>query len=387
MDPTREKDTSIEVRNVSTSNGTKENEVSLAEVENDDGYQYIQINNSETFNNTKGLETENANDGVLFRKLNETETTTTKEMNETLDQESINNINDSENNDENFNKNNDDNLNENNNYNNPKDNFNQNININNNLHDNSDRLADQSERELYDKIIVRSETPHEELTSENYSISVCPCVTTVKFEGETFSYLTITKNDENFFFIKFNTKMKNFHMCDLDEYKQKHLDITRIPYNQLLSFITQMNMGLLGLNREVNSQRRHIRFWSFVKFFAIIVFLAIISYLLYFHGENFFVISANANKNIFYVFCSLSVLFLVYLLYLFSQDLTINYESCKLYLNRQKDLEEVLEKWNREYFGPNLNMNCSIPYTFPYIQITLQPNLHMYLEEHEIYDY
>jgi len=387
MDPTREKDTSIEVRNVSTSNGTKENEVSLAEVENDDGYQYIQINNSETYNSTKGLETENANDGVLFRKLNETETTTTKGMNETLDQESINNINDSENNDENFNKNNDDNLNENNNYNNPKDNFNQNININNNLNDNSDRLADQSERELYDKIIVRSETPHEELTSENYSISVCPSVTTVKFEGETFSYLTITKNDENFFFVKLNTKTKNFDICDLDEYKQKHLDITRIPYNQLLSFLTEMNMGLKGLNQKVNIKRRLIRFWSFVKFLAIFVFLAIISYLLFFHGEKFFVISANANKNIFYVFCSLSVLFLVYLLYLFSQDLTINYESCKLYLNREKDLEEVLEKWNREYFGPNLNMNCSIPYTFPYIQITLQPNLHMYLEEHEIYDY
>lgn len=448
MDSIKEKDVSIEVRNASFPNDSKANEVSLAEVENDEGYQYIQLKNSETLNNTKGLETENQNDGILFKQLNDTENTTTKGVEETEeDPESINNVNDSELTDENSNENND-NYDQNNNDNNennqnikikinkkkiknkskknfgefndeenPDHNYNyinkkpnssrnkninyinnddinnynkendyQNINVNNYLRDNSDRLNDQSEREFFEKVIVRNEEPYEEHTSETYSITICPKVTTVKFEGETFSYLTNPTNDENFFFLKLNKNSHNFELCDLEEYKRNHLDTTRIPFNQLLGFVTEMNMGLQGLHKEVRSKRLSIRLWSFVKIFAIFAVLAAAAYLLYFHGEKFFGISANSNRNIFYGFCALCVIFICFIIYLFSQDLTASYEICKIHLERQQELEEIVEKWNQEYFVSNLNMNCSIPYTFPYIQITLQPNLLIYLEEHEIFE-
>lgn len=173
MESNKEKDVSIEVRSGSFPTDTKGNEVSLAEVENDDGYQYIQIKNSETLNNTKGLETDNANDEILFKKLNETENSTAKDIEETQDPESsINNVNESENVEE---ENNNNNENENefnvynkkakshrninrhddfhriennyiykNNYNNKSNNNNdyQNINVNSYLRDNSDRLND-----------------------------------------------------------------------------------------------------------------------------------------------------------------------------------------------------------------------------------------------------
>jgi hypothetical protein len=239
------------------------------------------------------------------------------------------------------------------------------------LRDNSDRINDQSEREFFEKVIVRNEEPQEELTSENYSISICPKITTVKFEGETFSFLTNPTNDENFFYLKLNQKSLSFDLCNLEEYKRDYLDTTRIPYNQLLGFVTEMNMGVQGMKKEVSGKRFWIRFWNFVKFFATFAVLAAAAYLLYFHGEKFFGISGNANRNIFYGFSALCAIFLCFLVYLFSQDLTLNYGLCKIHLERQRELEEVVEKWNQEYFGPNLNMNCSIPYTFPYIQITV----------------
>jgi len=360
-----EKDLSIEIKNISKNQEAKNNEISLNEVENDEGYQYIQIKNSDTFNNTKGLDTENNNDDILFKKLNETEDTTTKEMQETIDHEDLSKT--IENRIDIFKK------------------IDDSINVNNYIRDNSDIINDQSEREFFDKVIVRNSEPYKELTSENYSITICQRVTTVKFEGETFSYLTNASNDENFFYIELCKKSHQFKIFELDEYKRNHFDNTRIPYNQILSFTNEMNLSIQDLNKQLNYKKLCYKFLIFVKILITISVLVCIAYFILYDGEKFFSISENSNRNLFYGFCSICVLIVLSLFYSFYNDLTINYELCKIFLINQKDLEEIVDKWNQEYFLPNLNINASIPYTFPYIQITLQPNLLIYLEEHDIF--
>jgi len=376
MDSIKEKDVRIEIGNITDNLDIKANEISLNEVENDEGYQYIQIKNTDSINNTKGIETENNNDEILFKKLYETETTTIKGMEETIDQDT-NILNETQNQDE-INKDVKIKIN--------YDDVKNNININTYSRDTSDRINDQSERQFFEKVIIRNEEPYEELTSENYSISRCPKITTVKFEGESFSYLTNPENDENFFFIKLNLKKNLFEICDLDEYKKNHFDSTRIPYNQLLNFTSEINFAIQDLNKEVKKKRLSIMIWNILKVLISFGILFFIAYWLFFNGESFFSISANANRNIFYGFSLIAILILAFLIYSLKNDLNLNFELCNIYLSRQKDLEEIIEKWNQDYFIQNLNMICSIPYTFPYVQITLQPNIIIYLEEHDILD-
>lgn len=359
MEDSPEKEVNIEIGNISKTLDGKNYEVSLNEINTENGNQYIQIKNSDTMNNTKGIETENQNDEILFKKLNQTEnSTTTKDIEDTID------IDVQQNNEE-------------------IPNYIQENMINK---DNSDGFYDQSEREFFDKIIVRNEEPYEELTSENYSITRCNKITTIKFEGNIFSYLTNPLNPEHFFYIQFNTKNNLFDLMDMEIYKKNYSDFTRIPYNHLKNFVGEMNFAIQDLNKEIKNKIFSIRFWKAIKFLITLIILILILYWFFFNGEKYFSISDNTNQNIFYGLVIIFSLLLIFVLYSFSHDLTTNYEICKILLNKQEDLDKIIYSWNYDYFNPNLNMICMIPITFPYILITLVPNKRLFLEDHEIYD-
>jgi len=257
---------------------------------------------------------------------------------------------------------------------------------NSNINLNNQNNPNNSDRNFMEKIIIRNKDPIQEKISDNYCITKCSNITTIKFEGTVFSYLTTPKTTEDFFFIPLSQKDFKFEIMDIEEYKEKYFDNTNIPFNRLKNFIEEMNFYLEDLHKEIMQKKRKIIFFNFLKIFFFLVFLSFFGFLILFSGENYFKFTIENTWKIFYFYSAISLLIFIYYIYTFFHDLNIEYEIGKIMLDRQEDLENVIYNWNFQYFSTNLNMESMIPIMFPYILINLQPSKRLFLENHEIYD-
>ena len=270
MEDANIKEVNIEISDINDTQDEKNNEVTLNEA--DSGSQYIQLKNSETLNISKSTETENNKEEIYFKKLNESEDNNGQEQEITKGSEKS-------------------------------------------YKEQSERF-ENSDRELFEKIIIRNEDPFEEYTSENYSLSKCQNITTIKYEGNVFSYLTNPDNSEDFFFIKLN-QLHQFELMDKNLYKNKFQNSVKIPYNQLKLFVDEMNMSIKDLNTQIKGKKLYSLISNIVKFLIVFSIFVLLAYFIYFYGEKYFNISENANKNIF-IFSYLFFVFVIYFIFIYS---------------------------------------------------------------------
>jgi hypothetical protein len=234
---------------------------------------------------------------------------------------------------------------------------------------------------------IYTKIPYEFFKSKNYSKIACENITTIKIKNKIFSYLTNFINfinNENYFFIKLSKENFLFFLEDFNFYNLNSLKKTKIPYRIYKKFVINMNTKVL----DVEFLLRNFKFRFYMKFLGIIIFSFVVFFLALFFFYKFsyriFHLTAKEIKFIMIIIGFIYIFFLIFLIYNFLFTRKIEYNHIKILMNKKKDLDSLLYKWNSDYFISKMNYIASVPETFEYIQIALRPNKKIELQQHNI---
>ncbi len=249
--------------------------------------------------------------------------------------------------------------------------------------DYSDRFSEETEREFFEKIIVVTKKPFEQYSSRGYKYFKCENITTLKIDDYKFSYLTNPKNENDFYFIKYNEELFRFEVEDFNTYNKNLLKYTKIPYHIIKKFTEALNKNLLGLEEDI----KKIKFFYIVKFmlkcFSFFLFFFSFSVWFNYNGEDFFGIESNWRQNIFLMFGILFIIISIYIAYSFKKWKFVDYQISKFLIKKQEELDPILYKWNADYFIDKMDYLAFMPRNFKYVMIIMKPNKKLLLKHHD----
>lgn len=252
--------------------------------------------------------------------------------------------------------------------------------------DYSPRLSEETEREFFEKIVIKTKTPFEEYSSKIFKLKRCENITTIKIDQEKkFSYITKPKNNQkDLYFINFNTNLYLFELEDFLHYNRHTINLTRIPYPFLKKFITDLNKPIETLKNSIQKYR----IWYNCKFLLVCLLVSVLFslgvYFLNITAKDYFTMEQNTMNNL---LLSLSFIFFLVMttwIYLFCKSKKIEYYINKILLEKQDAIDEILYKWNAEYFIAKKDYLATIPKTFKYVMLIMKPNKKLLLEDHEL---
>lgn len=249
--------------------------------------------------------------------------------------------------------------------------------------DYSPRFSEETEREFFEKIFVDTKKPVERFYSRSYKYAKCENITTIKVDDYKFSYLTNPKNENDFYFIKYNEDSFRFEIQDFNTYNRSILKYTKIPFQIIKKFTESLNKNLFGLEEEI----KKIKFFYIVRFLlkCFLFFLIFFSLLAWFNirGEDFFGIESNINQYILLVLCICFIAISMYILIKFRKSKMVDYYINRFLIKKQEELDPILYKWNADYFIDKMDYLAVMPRNFKYVMIIMKPNKKLLLKDHD----
>jgi hypothetical protein len=253
-------------------------------------------------------------------------------------------------------------------------------------HEHSERSEDYrmseenriSDRNLFSKIVFKTEEPTEEYASDDYSIVKCDKIITVRINDESFSYLNNPFNDNNFYYLKIQND--KFKLCEEKEYTNIYYNDLRVPYRNMKELASGLNNIVDKVYQEYNSSqyKKYFRF-KFLKI-IIMIMLLILSVAGYFYYIKFI---QNDSKLISYSIYIIGFIFICILLFFLHSVYTnreIEFTKYKMLIMKQAEIEEYISSWNKR----NGNKTIIVPIAYQYIQFSYN-NTRVYIENHDIY--
>lgn len=266
------------------------------------------------------------------------------------------------------------------------------------------------EKRNMSRILLPTSQPEQIFKGQFYSIVQCPVITTLFLSSlpslptQKFSYITTPlNNSKNFFLRKNPEEEKENLLSDLVKFQNSdHLvrfnicdskwDVSKTNFklseDVLTNFLFELNYSLEPVNIKIDNikkefcQRKNV--FSKIAMFSLITLVIslyslyadlyieeVFSYLFFFIFLFFTIISGvSLSYGLHYGICV-------------ERDEMMEYQILLNIINRSKNVEDLLMKWNKETFLP-LGIIVSMPSTLNYIHFCLDPYSEIILNNHEL---